>query len=884
MDPQIRKSRTITNKLARALDARWKSSKDECNFQLIPDRSGGRATRSGFWFIPAGDREQFYEMYLDATERGARAFMIERRRNPFAFYYDIEHSSDTLLTHDNLAMLTARAQESVETVLGTVYSHPIVHSRDPNHIHIYFAHPVTVETAKVLVSALRHNLVENEAAFIEEASVDISKFVDSNAYSTGLRFAGSYKYSQKTPYLVHDRTQSGIAFIPQPEPHMPTVRDLMATMITAADDAEAVPVCAKSPYQHVRKTTRHERQAFDDPDVDQDLLSSVCTMVEELIPDADVRHVKGSLIEFNSNGEHDCITGNGNTHDRDNFYVTIRGTKVYGRCYACPDDVAVIGTIAVPQPDFPSLTNAFSAVVLDEYLVELVKCTPEEDQADVVKAAVLKYARAYYARSNLLGGRIVASIPSTDFPGRMLWVPSSQASLMQYLAHRTPVHVTKYKPAKKGDDSSDLVPVYGTFNMATMFSKTPPAYGGMRNFSQRVFSQTGEPNDYTMEKFNGWKYLPADLVDTPTENESAAIIQAHLTNVWCGGDQVKGKWVHDWFANIVQHPGIMNGSALVAVGIPGTGKSAVVDLFREVLGGTEMTASATRGSLGAFNGDLANSVLMIIEEIDVSDRHTSAMLRRYITDHKLTVNGKNMAVETIDSQLNVIVVTNHQGFVEIAPDQRRLSVYRMTNLFDHKSAEYAAYFDALFNISIKEWTAHLLSRDLSDFRPRDINEDTMNAELRLTRLPVSTRLMLDFVQFNYDEYKKIKQEDDYAPSAGDSFVLAGGHTIKYVMDESEHLIPCLLLHGQTSYGLYTNIKNCNIIYNDDSMPSLNAFLRRLLDMKNTSLPGQDAYVRRVTHNRLKYHAFSVDLVRECAAAAFGLEMSDVFEKIDIDIY
>jgi hypothetical protein len=95
-------------------------------------------------------------------------------------------------------------------------------------------------------------------------------------------------------------------------------------------------------------------------------------------------------------------------------------------------------------------------------------------------------------------------------------------------------------------------------------------YKSLFTYDATAFHTTKQkPNNRIFNVFQGWKWQQPEAY----ELSKIQLTLNHIKNVICSGDDIIYKYVLSWIANITQHPGIMNMTAIILKGCHGAGKN-----------------------------------------------------------------------------------------------------------------------------------------------------------------------------------------------------------------------------------------------------------------------------------------------------------------------
>jgi hypothetical protein len=253
-------------------------------------------------------------------------------------------------------------------------------------------------------------------------------------------------------------------------------------------------------------------------------------------------------------------------------------------------------------------------------------------------------------------------------------------------------------------------------------------------------------------------------------------------------DAVAEAFVLDYLAHLVQRPAEKIQSALLFIGVPGTGKNILANVFIEMLG-RRNTKTITANYLSSeFTGWVDGAVLTVVDEV-VSDnsRATAARIKSLITNETVRVNEKGIPAYDIRNRNHFVLLSNDRDAAIIDPDDRRFFVWRSS----------AAPASASYYSQLCRWLAgggyarvlHLLqTRDISRF----------NAYVR----PPRTRSRAEIVGYgrpNSEVYLANAFDAGEAPFDHDLIVI--NHVCEYLLEVRRmRLMPKPLGHFLRSVG------------------------------------------------------------------------------------
>ena len=201
-----------------------------------------------------------------------------------------------------------------------------------------------------------------------------------------------------------------------------------------------------------------------------------------------------------------------------------------------------------------------------------------------------------------------------------------------------------------------------------------------------------------------------------------SLVLDHIKTIIASTDDRKAEFLLNWCADILQNPTRKPGVAVVLRGSEGTGKSVLGAILRRLLGPRNVLVNADKDRLlGRFNSALASKILIQAEEtFFAGDARTADALKHLITGQSLEIELKFGRSFEINSFHRLLITSNHTQVIQASSETRRFVVFDVS---DARRSD-ATYFDHLYavadgrdDVTAKAFMQHLLSRDLSNFRP-----------------------------------------------------------------------------------------------------------------------------------------------------------------------
>lgn len=153
------------------------------------------------------------------------------------------------------------------------------------------------------------------------------------------------------------------------------------------------------------------------------------------------------------------------------------------------------------------------------------------------------------------------------------------------------------------------------------------------------------------------------------------IFMKHLLLLCNGREEVRANLVY-FLAHNVQRPGIKIRWCPVIKGAQGIGKSLIGEVMNAAMGERNVAflGPETVANSGGFTDWAHGTALVTFEELYFAgkERHKIAnSIKPYISNNKITVNGKGDKPRTVPNTCNQIAFTNHGGSVPLEDGERR---------------------------------------------------------------------------------------------------------------------------------------------------------------------------------------------------------------------
>jgi len=155
------------------------------------------------------------------------------------------------------------------------------------------------------------------------------------------------------------------------------------------------------------------------------------------------------------------------------------------------------------------------------------------------------------------------------------------------------------------------------------------------------------------------------------------------------------RWLPQYFAYALRHPGVKITVAPLLCGAPGTGKGTLMSTIPRLLYGVNNTAPMSNEVLNSdFNDLLCNNWFITFDELKTEggkrDRITlSNKVKEWITEPYITLHPKGLKPYKVPNRLQFTASTNFDDALHIENDDRRWAICEMTgeNMSDQEAAD-----------------------------------------------------------------------------------------------------------------------------------------------------------------------------------------------------
>lgn len=222
-----------------------------------------------------------------------------------------------------------------------------------------------------------------------------------------------------------------------------------------------------------------------------------------------------------------------------------------------------------------------------------------------------------------------------------------------------------------------------------------------------------EQNQYNV--WTGWVWKPVKGDIGP--------FKMLLDFLFQGLDAEARKWVEQWLAYPIQHPGTKLYSAVVLYSSQhGVGKGLLGYILRRLYGDVNCVEVTSEGLQDTRNSWMENKQFVIGDEIVVGDKRTTAdRIKNMITSHTIKVDEKYMPSYEARNICNFYLTSQHVDAVKIEDTDRRFFAHEAGNGAAPLTAAQYAEIDRWYRSTegmqaLMHWLMHEV--DCEGFNPR----------------------------------------------------------------------------------------------------------------------------------------------------------------------
>ena len=253
--------------------------------------------------------------------------------------------------------------------------------------------------------------------------------------------------------------------------------------------------------------------------------------------------------------------------------------------------------------------------------------------------------------------------------------------------------------------------------------------------------------------YNDWSEFP--ILKTTLDNTAdTSLIYKHFDLVSNNDENVKN-YLLNWFAHMVQKPGIKSRVALLIHGEQGSGKSTIgEDLMTAIIGKSKMMVTDKIDLLLGRFADTRGKLLVCLNEAKGKDTfNVDNLLKDYITRATCEVEKKGIDAFTATAFDRLIFTTNNENPVPLEEGDRRWFVVSMDNSMKNNMEYFNALHKAFENpIIMRKFYQELMDRDIDLWDP--IN-DRPKSEMAESMIEMNKDPYTCFVAFMLENYEDV---------------------------------------------------------------------------------------------------------------------------------
>ena len=176
------------------------------------------------------------------------------------------------------------------------------------------------------------------------------------------------------------------------------------------------------------------------------------------------------------------------------------------------------------------------------------------------------------------------------------------------------------------------------------------------------------------EVFNLWTGWGCHPSDNGSCDAWLELVHQHI----CQKNDEAYHWLLHWFASIVREPMNKPHTCPVIIGREGTGKSLMIDYYKDIIGGGYQVVTKEDQLVGKFNAYMQNCLLLHSEEATFGgDKKHAGIIRSFITDEVQRLEKKGVDSYQIKNHARLIITTNNFNAASVAVGDRRYSIFDM---------------------------------------------------------------------------------------------------------------------------------------------------------------------------------------------------------------
>lgn len=220
--------------------------------------------------------------------------------------------------------------------------------------------------------------------------------------------------------------------------------------------------------------------------------------------------------------------------------------------------------------------------------------------------------------------------------------------------------------------------------------------------SRQVFEANGKRYINFFTKFP-YEVKPTSQFSNEIKQKSQMFLD-HLLNIWCSGKEDQYQYVLRFIGTMLFVRKVK--AMLMLIAGQGVGKSIIFSFLEKMIGSQKTITKSNLEWIGAFNYELANKVIVFLEEIKVpksQDVEIKNTLKEFITGKWFELRQKFKDSDIIPNVITLILASNYNPLI-IDADERRLFPLDMSQ----SKQQDREYFDKLSELRRDKEVIHYL--------------------------------------------------------------------------------------------------------------------------------------------------------------------------------
>lgn len=267
-----------------------------------------------------------------------------------------------------------------------------------------------------------------------------------------------------------------------------------------------------------------------------------------------------------------------------------------------------------------------------------------------------------------------------------------------------------------------------------------------RTYARFVYAP-GQPEVLPDRSYNRWRGWGA----SPKRGSVDLFIKL-FTHVTPELNETERRWLLEWLAYPVQHPGAKLATAVLSYGMQqGTGKTLLGQTMQCVYGDRNTATISMEHLYSEYNDWLVDKQFIVGEEITGTEKRRQAdQLKALITQKTVTISKKYEHPFTLRDTANYYLTSNHLAALYMESTDRRIFVNHV-NTDPLPPDFYREYERWLANGGADALMYHLLKQDVSMFNPQGQAPITEAKQVLITDAQNNAEVFVRALKYNPDE-------------------------------------------------------------------------------------------------------------------------------------